>query len=132
MPPQIDPHAIPELSPQEKRLQSILKVVVAVLTLLILIVLGIMVYKMISPKKPEDKAIEAAAPVSIPPAGQVAVPGSVFGTVDIALPTGSEIKAVTVTAGQISVHVAQSGGADQVIILDPVTGQERGRFVLKP
>lgn len=129
MSPQFDPRAIPELSPQEKRLQRILKGVVVVLTLLILIVLGFMIYKMISPKK--KTAVPVAVTETIPPAA-ASPSGALFGKAEVRIPHGAEVIEVISGPGNLVVRLRTATGEEQILVLDTQSGQERGRFVLKP
>ncbi|MDA5193005.1 hypothetical protein [Govanella unica] len=125
MAPNIDPRAIPELSPQERRLQRILKGVVAVLTLLILVVLGVLVYKMITGGKNKAPKSEIAAKQTMVPAG------ASFGVREVALPKGGELIETTLESSTLLLQIEGEDGVDQVIVLDAMSGVERGRFVLK-
>lgn len=127
MAPQTDPRAVPELTPQEARLQRILKGVVIALAVLILIVLGLIVVKMVGGKKKAPPAPAAAAVEQ----QAAASGGASFGTRAVALKPGSEIVETTLGAGTLVLQVHGPDGTDELVVLDLVTGAERGRFVLK-
>lgn len=130
MAPQTDPRAVPELTPQEARLQRILKGVVIALAVLILIVLGLIVVKMVGGKKKAPPPPAAAAEQQVAASGGISGTAS-FGTRAVALKPGSEIVEMTLGAGTLVLQVHGPDGTDELVVLDLVTGAERGRFVLK-
>src|SRR5690606_22815768 len=130
MAPSIDPRAIPELSPEEKRLQRILKGVVIGLAVLILIVLGLIVVKMVGGgKKKTPPPVSVEQTMS---AGQTGLQaGTAVGVRDVVLPPGSQLAETTIGAGTLALRARGADGTETLIVLGLASGAERGRFVLK-
>ncbi len=125
------PQQPPALTPEEARMQHILKIVVVGLAIAILVVLGLIVYKMVSgPKRVKPAVAEVAAEHVAAESLVAAGPANGFGQRAVAMPADGEIVETTLGTNVVVLRVRGHAG-DELIVLDLLTGAERGRFVLK-
>lgn len=121
----------PGLTPEEARLQRILKIVVLVLGIAILVVLGIIVSKIVGGSGDEELA-EAPPPVVTTEDEQgrsvVAPSVSSFVNQDLRLPKDAEVLDMTLGDGLLAVRYRLSSGAEEIALLDVRNGALRGRI----
>jgi hypothetical protein len=106
-----------------------LKAVVLSLGALCVVAFGVLVYLVIAgmgAKTPPLAAPEAAAPASPPAAPPVA--GLRWADLSLGQPAGTRIVSIAPAGALLAVQVERPGGAGAVIIVDPASGQIRGRI----
>lgn len=119
------------LSPQEARLQRILKIIVLVLGIAILAVLGIIVSKIVGGFSKDDPLVDAPT-LAITESEEEAVAGSEAGAAkvinqDLHLPKGAAIVDMTLGDGMLAVRYRLASGAEEIALLDMADGVLRGR-----
>lgn len=119
------------LTPQEARLQRILKIVVLVLGIAILVVLGVIVSKIVGGSGGDDLA-EAPLPVVTTEDAEgrpiAAAPGvSSLINQDLHLPKGATVVDMTLGGGLLAVRYRLPSGAEEIALLDMGDGALRGR-----
>lgn len=123
------------LTPEEARVQRWLKIIVVALGALILVMLGIIVSTVLgkADKKedaqtPQVVTETATAPWSSAP---VAAPGAPF-ALDVDIPAQAMVADSQVDGNLLILRLSLPRGGEEIIILDIVSGAERGRVRLKP
>lgn len=119
------------LSPQEARLQRILKIIVLGLGIAILAVLGIIVSKIVGGFSKDDPLVDAPT-LAITESEGEAVAGSEAGAAkvinqDLHLPKGAAIVDMTLGDGMLAVRYRLASGAEEIALLDMAAGVLRGR-----
>lgn len=119
------------LSPQEARLQRILKIIVLVLGIAILAVLGIIVSKIVGGFSKDDPLVDAPT-LAITESEGEAVAGSEAGAAkvinqDLHLPKGAAIVDMTLGDGMLAVRYRLASGVEEIALLDMADGVLRGR-----
>lgn len=72
----------------------------------------------------------AASSPSKPHLPPASVAGPDFGLVNVPMPVGAKIEQVLAIDGRLVVRVQAHGGAEHMVVLDPVSGHVAGEFVL--
>lgn len=66
------------------------------------------------------------------PAPAATLPPGGFGRAEIAVPPGTQVVGAAAGDGLLVLTLRSPGRPDSVLLLDPASGQERGRLVLQP
>ena len=113
-------------------MQAALKSLVIGLGILIIFSMALLVYGFYKSSQDPNWRLfrgnktESQAPSK--PTTKPAPPIATSGDIELNLPTGCEIKAVTPSGGKIFVLTQPAGVCGEVVIVDPATGQVTGRI----
>jgi hypothetical protein len=100
-----------------------LKLAVIVMTVLLLAGFSVVVGELIR------RSGKATMPPPPPPQAGLAAETS-FGTIALAIPTGCALKEMNVAASRLILRLGDSEACSLILVIDPVTGRELGRFKL--
>jgi hypothetical protein len=103
-----------------------LKAVVLSLGVLCVAAFGVLVYLVAAGIGGKDASVpQAAASAAVAPP----LAGLRLSDVSLGQPPGTRIVGVVPTGGLLAIHVEAPGGAGSILLVDPASGQLRGRIV---
>tara|TARA_Y100000813_G_C23883009_1_gene221207 strand:- start:31 stop:378 length:348 start_codon:yes stop_codon:yes gene_type:complete len=113
-------------------MQAALKSLVIGLGILIIFSMALLVYGFYKSSQDPNwrlfRSNKAESQTASKPVAKPAPPIAATGDIELNLPTGCEIKAVTQSGGKIFILTQPAGVCGEVMIVDPATGQVTGRI----
>lgn len=119
----------PPLSPEEARMQRLLKIIVAGLGVLILIVLGVMVVTILN--RTGNKQDAPSPEVVTEQDNRRALPAAAPFDYGVPIPSRAMVIETRVDGDTLVLRLALADGAEEIWVLDMTTGGLRGKIRLK-
>jgi hypothetical protein len=101
-----------------------LKAVVLSLGALCLAAFGVLVYLVVAGIGGKEASVPAQTATTAPP-----LAGLRWNDLSLGQPAGTRIVGVVSTGGLLAIHVEAPGGAGSILLVDPSSGQLRGRIM---